>query len=338
MQSARSTALHPLPLVLRIELLRVLEAWRLLMALGCIVVSIAISYALLGSFQVQSGGSLAGSSAPDVFYVGLNDSLVACILLPTGALALCGDAFSKEDRGGFSDIVLSRLSNRRVWLWGKCLSITVTCLLYALATLVLMCVFDMVVFGTMPSVTVPQWLAYSGNPDDFQWNRYYIRIALVPESWNYTHLVIVLALVEGVILSIITITFASCAAAIRAKTNPTLLGFAVLVALTALPELFVNVAFLLNPSLQQRDWGFLMDRFCLCFYCLGASFTQTEVGQAAVITSQFDGQEIVASAATQVNSYSTLALVLLLLAGLSLLVLLHRYGESGVGRRNARVD
>ena len=67
--------------MLRIELLRVLEAWRLLMALGCIVVSIAISYALLGSFQVQSGGSLAGSSAPDVFYVGLNDSLVACILL-----------------------------------------------------------------------------------------------------------------------------------------------------------------------------------------------------------------------------------------------------------------
>ena len=174
---------------------------------------------------------------------------------------------------------------------------------------------DVPALWTMPSVTVPQWLAYSGNPDDYQWNRYFTRIALVPESWNYTHLVIVLALVEGVILSIITITFASC-----------------------LPELFVNVAFLLNPSSQQRDWGFLMDRFCLCFYCLGASFTQTEVGQAAVITSQFDGQEIVASAATQVNSYSTLALVLLLLAGLSLLALLHRYGESGVGRRNARVD
>lgn len=94
--------------MLRIELLRVLEAWRLLMALGCIVVSIAISYALLGSFQVQSGGSLAGSSAPDVFYVGLNDSLVVCILLPTGALALCGDAFTKEDRGGFSDIEIGR--------------------------------------------------------------------------------------------------------------------------------------------------------------------------------------------------------------------------------------
>lgn len=338
MQSAESTAIHSLPLMLRIELLRLLEAWRLLVALGCIVVSIAISYALLASFQVQSGGSLAGSSALDVFYIGLNDSLVACILLPTGALALCGDAFTKEERGGFSDVILSRLNNRMVWLWGKCLSITMTCLLYAITTLVFMCVFDMVVFGTMPSVTVPQWLSYSGNPDDFQWNRYFMRIALVPESWNYVLLVVILALIEGVILSIITITFASCAAAVRAKTNPTLLGFAVLVALTALPELFVNVAFLLDPTLPQRDWGFLMDRFCLCFYCLGASFSQTEVGQAAVITSQFDGQEIVTSAATHVNDYSTLVILLLALVGISPLALMYRYGESGVCRRNWRVD
>jgi hypothetical protein len=322
--------------LLRIELLRVLEAWRLLVALGCIVVSIAISYTLLGSFQAQAGGSLAGSSALDVFYVGLNDSLVACILLPTGALALCGDAFTKEERGGFSDVVLSRLSNRRVWLWGKCLCITVTCLLYAIATLALMCIFDMGAFGTTPSVTVPQWLAYSGNPDDYQWNRYFARIALVPESWNYALLVVVLALVEGAVLSVMTITFASCAAAFRAQVNPLLLGFAILLALTALPELFANVAFLLNPSLPQSDWGFLMDRFCLCFYCLGASFFQTEVGQAAEITSQFDGQEIVASAATQVNNYATLVLVLLLLAGLSLLALFHRYGDAGVGRLKAR--
>lgn len=315
--------------IVRLEFGRILGPSRLLVSLACIAVAVLLAYgdiALIGQYL----GTLSNSSSFDVFYVALNDPVVAELIFPAGALVLCADSFSVENRWGMRSVIITRLDRRGIWMVGKLLSMLIACMLFAFSCLIALTVVDMLRFGTMPTSVVPDWLSYSGNPADFQWNRYPVRLSSIPVNWNYATLVILLAVVEGLICMSISTAVAAVSSTLRLNANPILFGCVALACLQALPTVCSNIGFLANPAAAQRDWGFLLDRFCLAYYCLGANAWQTDVGQAMFTTIDINGLQATESLATTVNSFAVLTLLLMVLAATSLAVICSRYGNGGL--------
>ncbi len=269
--------------VLWLELRRCATSRRCVPAAMCVLLAYASASPVLGSIASIRGDGLPGRSALDCFFVALNTEAVTSLLMPLGALFLGADMFSKDcGPGGLLGLLRSKTRSATTLFLGKVAALWLVCLAYTLFVAVFLTLADMAFAGSPLSAKPSDWLAYSGDPADYLWNVNGYRLALIPRDWNYALLVIFLVLVCSACLAAFVLLGAGVALALAPRMNPLMLCGPAILIMQMIPSIASNLHFLLNPNEPFFDWGFLADRFCLAYYCLGASVGQSEVGQRAL--------------------------------------------------------
>lgn len=335
----------------RFEVHRLMCPSRLAIAAAAIIVAGMLSYAALSAAQASAGGSLAGSTAWDVFYIAVNLPDSAGVSFPIGCLVLCGDIFARDapqddGTGGMFDVLLVRGCGRRAYWVGKVATVCLTCIAFTAAACIALTAFDCIAFHTgLAFTTPPAWLSYSGNPDEFQFPAGTERISPIPAAWNYGALIASLVVVDGLLCACIVLVCIAATLRTRIRFAALAFGAAVLFAARELPYIWVQLVFLMHRGhestfLAVPDIGLIIDRFCLGSYALGAGLWDTSVGGPALLARELSAQggthidgyiESIAQGYT-VNSFASLMVIVAMLAGWSCLCFAHYSQQDRRGR------
>lgn len=273
------------------ELRRMLTPVRLMFAAAIIVWIGILAYQDLVTLQLARGGVLEGSTVWDVFYLALNNEWCCTLLFPLGVLVVAGDTVSRDQGGAVSAFAVSRGEHVGRIAAGKIAAVVICGIAFSAVTCVSLAVFDALAFHTPLSCrAVPDWLSYSGDTDT------YLRAgplvyALIPSTWSYGALLVMLVICEGALSGIIALFFMAIAPRNRLRYLPLLIALGIVLGFTALPSIWVKLSFLIRggPGALPggvSDVGMVLDRFCLASYVLGAGFWQTSVGGPALLAQE----------------------------------------------------
>lgn len=323
--------------VLRLELRRCATLRRCAPAALCVLFSYASASSVLSSIVAIRGGDLPGRSAFDCFFVALNSDTVTSLLMPLGALFLVADMFSKDDGSdGLLALLRSKTRSTAILFLGKVAALGLACLLYVFFAAIFMTLADMLLVGSLLSMTPSDWLAYSGDPADYLWNANGYRLALIPRGWNYALLVLALVLICSVCLAAFVLIGAGAASLVASRMNPLMLCGPVILIMQMIPHMASCLHFLMYPGEPFFDWGFLIDRFCLAYYCLGAGMGQSAVGQRA-LQALADEQNIDlgTSTFTLVDTPIVLIVLVAVMAVLGLILLVRAWKKDCMGGAGA---
>lgn len=308
-----------------------------------------------------AGGQLPGSTAWDVYYLALTTEMCSSIFLPGACLIACADMFSRDHDGWLQRLVALRGGNARSFWLGKMAAIAVLCTIINCVALVLMMGVNAFVFHeSLAATCTPAWLSYSGNPDDFLLSE---RTGLppIPASWCYPLFIFLCLCLETCVCVVITLFFLAMTTRSRVRFMAAFLGAGAALVLLVLPSIGVRLNFLyswmmgLDTLNGFPDKGYILDRFCLRSYALGAGLWETRAGGPALLArelaiaeaSQIDpatfpeGYLDTIAQGTTVNSFGSLAVILLVVGVGSaawLYVRCRRSFPQVVGRRSNKMN
>ena len=320
---------------------------------------LATSLYAFSSLDVErlfADGQLPGSTAWDIYYLALTTEMCSSVFLPGACLVACGDVFSRDRDGWLQQLVALRGGDAcRFWL-AKIATVVVLCAIINGIALMLMVGVNAFAFHEPLAVEcTPAWLSYSGNPDDFLLSE---RTGLppIPASWSYSLFIVLCLCLETCICIVITLFFLAVTSRSRVRFMAVFVGAGTALILLLLPSIGVRLNFLyswmmgLDTLNGFSDKGYVLDRFCLRSYALGAGFWETRVGGPALLARELaiarvnqidpatfpEGYLDTIAQGAAVNSFGSLA-VILLVVGISSAAWLYlsckRSFSHAVGRR-----
>lgn len=315
------------------ELRRLSNPLRWLAALAIGVVIGVFAQEQLFYCQAIMDGSLKGSVAVDVFYASLNSSEGACLGYPLACLLLCEDVVSRDASSGMWLLLKAKGRNPKALVFSKVAAVVVCCIAFVAVECMALTLYDVVVCGSCPlCASVPDWLAYSGDTDEYLLPNLTF-CSLIPSSWNYAAVILALVVVEGCVCSSVVLFFASLFGFCGVRHLPLLVAGTVLMVIYELPTVYQNLVLTFFPDQAAQgvnSTGVGLDRLCLSSYALGAGLFQTRVGGPALVAREmanmaaataesgirFEASEASLAALAQgyhVNSFASLALIMFVL-------------------------
>lgn len=323
----------PLTTAFVFELRRLSNPLRWLAALAIGVVIGVFAQEQLFYCQAIMGGSLEGTVAADLFYASLNASESACLCYPLACLVLCEDVVSRDTTSGMWLLLKAKGRGPKALAFGKIFAVLICCLVFVAVECVALALFDVAVYGSsFVSAGIPEWLAYSGNADDYLLPSPSF-CSLIPDAWNYVVVTLGLVIVEGCICASVVLFFASLFGFCGVRHLPLLVAGATLLVIYEFPSVYQNLVLTFFPDQAAQgvnNTGVGLDRLCLSSYALGAGLFQTRVGGPALVAQEmanmaaataesgirFEASEASLAALAQgyhVNSFASLVLIMFVL-------------------------
>ncbi len=297
------------------------------------------SYLCLDTIQYDLGGALDGTTAIDLFYIAINDTWCAIVLIPITSLVLCMSVFSSDAATGFDQLLLTKVADRKTLWLSKAIAVALRCATFVAILAITLAIVDQALYATpLPTSRVPEWLAYSGITDEYLLPGL-PTYSLVPETWNYTYFILFIWFVESIICTSVVLFYTGITIRSAFPALPVLVGFLGQFIVLQLPQLFADLTFLLDPAgAAERAGvpvrGVVVDALCLGTYAWGAGLFQTGVGGPALLARAANELPLDEMAPQQVqsllrgysvNSFATLIGVVVTLLIISIACIAKRY-------------
>lgn len=305
------------------ELRRIFRGIRLVPWIGLIVLAAQDACAL----TIQLAGSLQAPwnslSILDPFYVGLNDSGIAGLIIPSACCALCADIFSKDISSAYLRLVICKVHHQRtVWI-AKILATLLACLatisLYHLISLLSAALAGM----GIPQSTAAAWMSSPGI--DFTT---FGPLCPIPATWNYPLLTLLLIPFYSLIVFEVTLLFQSLFAKSPSAKAPIPLSIGFLFLFCSVPYIANSFGLMFNLPELLAPTGWITDRLCLSSYRFDAGFFQTTAGSLAAGPHIPIGDP--QSLSFPINSWASLCLLCAATFSISLLLVARLSRREGV--------
>lgn len=323
----------------RLEFERPLSSRTVIACTLLLAAIIGRSYLCLDTIQYDLGGALDGTTAIDLFYIAINDTWCAIVLIPITSLVLCMSVFSSDAATGFDQLLLTKVADRKTLWLSKAIAVALRCATFVAILAITLAIVDQALYATpLPTSRVPEWLAYSGFTDEYLLPGL-PTYSLVPETWNYTYFILCIWFVESIICTSVVLFYTGITIRSAFPALPVLVGFLGQFIVLQLPQLFADLTFLLDPAgAAERAGvpvrGVVVDALCLGTYAWGAGLFQTGVGGPALLARAANELPLDEMAPQQVqsllrgysvNSFATLIGVVVTLLIISIACIAKRY-------------
>lgn len=281
---------YELPGLVVFEIGRALSPARVFASLTLLFLAMTRASSSLAALEAQAGGTLAGLTALDGFYVALCRRDVAALILPLACLALCGDLFSRDRENDMRSLFRTRLRHR--WHLPAAKVVT-TMVLSGLCVLTLLCLAlcDGAFRGlTLGNGTVPEWLAGSGAAHA----PYSDLVGPLPTRWNYPLALVALAIAWGLLEGAFACAVQAAGELVRCASSwaPAIVAGILLSSLSTIQYVMNSLGVQLGMDQLREGYGWPADRLTLVSYRLEASFFQNRAGELAIAADAATGADV----------------------------------------------